>query len=80
MRLDRGEGPITLVLSRSNLRALLAKLDGHPADTQRMIAGSIVDAPGVLVVAEEDEDHYGSMGRRRGVMHPDTEAAMAGSS
>lgn len=68
MRVDRTAGEVWRVtLSRRNLRALLAKLDGYPDNSLLAI---IKD--GVLVVAEEDAEHYGSA--VPGVMHPDTEA------
>lgn len=63
-----------LVLSRRNLLALLAKLDGYPKESALTILGGD-DAPGFLVSAEEDDVHYAS--RRAGVMHPDTEEVIA---
>lgn len=51
-------GPITsVVLSRRNLLALLAKLDGHPPNSLCSIDGG-ADAPGFMVTAEEDHFHY----------------------
>ena len=62
-----------IVLSRRNLLALLAKLDGHPEGSACTIAGG-ADAPGFLVRAEEDDVHYAD--RAPGRMHPETEARL----
>lgn len=62
-----------LVLSRRNLRTLLAKLDGAPTGSACAILGGD-EAPGFIVKAEEDEVHYAE--RPAGLMHPDTEAAL----
>lgn len=64
-----------IVLSRRNLRSLLAKLDGNPPESFCTIVGG-KDAPGVVVRAEPDDVHYGSRGFTAGPMHPDTEAAL----
>lgn len=60
----------TIVLSRRNLVALLAKLDGFPSASACTIGGGS-EAPGVYVRAEEDDVHYRY--RAAGRMHPDTE-------
>ena len=60
----------TIVLSRRNLLALLSKLDGNPPESFCMIRGGD-DAPGVIIKAEEDDEHYAD--RAAGRMHPDTE-------
>ena len=64
-----------LVLSRRNLKTLLAKLDGFPENSALTIVGGD-SAPGVVVRAEEDDIHYGSRGYGPGPMHSDTEAAI----
>lgn len=67
MRLDE-DGAI--VLSRSNLLALIAKLDGYPLDSACTLVGGS-SAPGVKLKAEEDEVHYKD--RNRGSYHISTE-------
>lgn len=69
-----------VILSRRNLKTLLAKLDGHPPNSACAIGGGI-DAPGLWVIAEEDEAHYANREvpagmTKYGPMHPDTEAAI----
>jgi hypothetical protein len=54
-------------LTRRNLLSLLAKLDGHPADS----ACTIQSPDGFLVKAVEDDAHYSD--RNAGHMHPETE-------
>jgi hypothetical protein len=67
---------ITIELSRANLQALLAKLDGHPPNSTPVILRFDQSAQCYLRVhAVENGDHY--MHRDRGIMHEDTEAAMA---
>lgn len=66
--------PNHLVLSRRNLLALLAKLDGYPPNSYCEIGGG-EDAPGFRVTAEEDSVHYAN--RPPGAMHSDTEARVA---
>lgn len=56
----------TLTLSRRNLLTLLAKLDGHPRDSECALYRE-----GWIVKAEDDAVHY--LGRKPGPMHPDTE-------
>lgn len=73
----RGESIVIVTLSRRNLKALLAKLGGHPVDS----ALTITNYDGHLIVkAEEDDAHYGQRmaegGPPAGVMHPDTEAGI----
>lgn len=67
MRVD--EDARLVELTRTNLRALLAKLDGHPP-------GSLCSLmkQGWVVRAVEDDDHYTD--QDRGVMHPATEEAI----
>lgn len=62
----------SVVLSRRNLLTLLAKLDGFPEDSALTIIGGSF-AKGLVVKAEEDEEHYGVRPVGPGVMHPDTE-------
>lgn len=69
MRLDPGG---VIVLSRRNLCALLAKLDGHPPNSACTIIGG-EDALGVVIHAEEDDVHYGTRGYGPGRMHEATE-------
>lgn len=65
---------VAVTLSRRNLLALLAKLDGSPEHSKMTIARE-QDAGFLTVTAEEDEAHYAY--RVPGAMHPDTEAALA---
>ena len=64
-----------VVLSRRNLLSLLAKLDGYPTNSARTILGGEA-APGLVVKAEDDAEHYGRRGYEPGPMHPDTEAVL----
>lgn len=59
----------TIELTRTNLLALLAKLDGHPVRSECSIYKQHT-----LVKAVEDAEHYTD--RPRGVMHPETEAVL----
>lgn len=71
-----------VVLSRRNLLALLAKLDGSPP-----CSACTIEAPSMYgfyaVTVEEDEPHYNhpervaAIGSKPGEMHPDTEARIA---
>ena len=72
-----------VILSRRNLLTLLAKLDGHPVDSACTIRGG-VDAPGLWITAQEDDEHYKDRVVPEGMtqygpMHPDTEAALVNS-
>lgn len=73
MKVDVGNHVV--YLSRTNLLALLAKLDGNPPNSARTILKQD-DETGAfwMVVAQSDDEHYG--GRIRGPMHPATEAAI----
>jgi len=64
------ENEKAIVLSRKNLLSLLAKLDGHPKNSNCTIIGGD-DAKGWFVKAEENEIHYAH--RPAGIMHPETE-------
>jgi len=61
-----GDDDFIVYLSRRNLLALLAKLDGHPKGSQCSI---IRDS--LQVIAEEDDEHYKE--RKPGKMHAETE-------
>ena len=75
-----GVANVALELSRTNLLALLAKLDGNPPASNCTI---LKEFPGtgpvelvVRVKAVEDAAHYSD--RPRGIMHEDTERAISG--
>lgn len=71
MKVLTGSG--SLELSRRNLTALLAKLDGHPAGS----LCTIVSTCGRMVVkAVEDAEHYGD--REPGGLHPATLTRITG--
>lgn len=60
----------TVVLSRRNVAALLAKAD-DPGSARTLVGGS--DAPGLVVRVEPDDEHYGREGRLcpvPGPVHP----------
>lgn len=62
-------------LSRRNLKALLAKLDGKPAGSLRRISRYVEETGLVLILtAEEDDAHYA--GRTPDPMHYETEEAI----
>lgn len=83
MRVERerdesGQYATKVVLSRRNLLALLAKLDGHPPNSLCTLVSPSFYPPAV-VVAEEDDYHYAHPSREYadpGTIHPDTEEAM----
>jgi hypothetical protein len=58
-------------LSRRNLLALLAKLDGHPAGSGKTIAREAENGWRINIVAEENPEHYGD--RPAGAMEAETE-------
>lgn len=64
-------GYTTVTLSRRNLNALLAKLDGHPPASACRIERECDDGLYLSVVAQEDADHY--CDRHPGRMHQATE-------
>lgn len=76
-----GDRVVGVALSRRNLRTLLAKLDGNPVDSTCRIAAPMLEP--FYVQAEEDVPHYMHADRpeeirgQYGVMHPDTERALA---
>ena len=63
--------PVGIELTRRNLNALLAKLDGNPPNSACTLL-----APGstFYVKAVEDSEHYTE--RQAGRMHRETEAAL----
>ena len=66
MRHEINELGIRVFVSRRNLLALLAKLDGYPAGSSKTIVRD-----GLQVTAEEDTEHYKE--RKPGKMHGETE-------
>lgn len=81
MRLELQGGTVRVALSRRNLRTLLAKLDGEPADSACTIVYDTRDGATLYVTAEEDAVHYANPERDQptpGVMHPDTEEQLRG--
>ncbi len=72
-----GVSIVTVVLSERNLRALLAKLEGKPPQTQCMIVcDDLATSTHLRVKAETDQMHYFARrleGKKPGKMHPDTE-------
>lgn len=70
MRSERtSDGKLRVVLSRRNIAALLAKLDGYPPGSALTLAGDHCDPP-FDVVAEEDDVHYGNRVVPAGPLHP----------
>lgn len=82
MRLEVHGGDVRVALSRRNLRALLAKLDGNPPDSACTITYETRDGATLTVTAEEDAVHYANPERDQpgvfGQMHPDTEDKLRG--
>ena len=66
----RRAGPDWIVLSRRNLEALLAKLDGHPPHSVCTLVGDRC-----TVTAEENDVHYKDR-PEPGPMHEETEAVL----
>jgi hypothetical protein len=77
MRLELRTGVVHVVLSERNLRALLAKLGGHPPNSACTITYDTRDGVQLVVSAEPDASHYAHPERdvpgRHGPMHPETE-------
>ena len=48
----------TIELTRRNLLALIAKLDGHPPGSSRIIASRDSEGRSWWVKAVEDDEHY----------------------
>ncbi|MDQ2912252.1 MAG: hypothetical protein M3T56_03245 [Chloroflexota bacterium] len=81
MRLELSERIVRVVLSRRNLRALMAKLDGSPPVSACTISYDTRDGVTLFVTAEEDAPHYQNPERdvpAPGPMHPDTEERLRG--
>ena len=72
MKIEHKDYDIRITLSRRNLRALIAKLDGHPKPSACEIMKGDDEGYLVRVRAEEDAEHYTKM--QPGPMHPETEA------
>lgn len=69
--IDAAGAAIGVELTRRNLKALLAKLDGNPPGS----ACTLVDQSGTFYVKSvEDSEHYGA--RQPGALHNDTLKAM----
>lgn len=75
-------GDIDVRLSRRNLEALLAKLNGHPPDSVRTLMRNVgTDGDGqvgerwLVVVAEDNESHYN--GRRPGALIAATDSQIS---
>ena len=76
MRIDRStpeHAHMAITLSRRNLIALLAKLDGHPPDSAATLVWGDPNGGSITVRAEENDPHYGSRGYGPGPMVSDTE-------
>lgn len=70
-------GTIVIVLSRRNLRAMLAKLDGHPPRSYcTLIKDDDEGGPRLILIAEDDARHYSGRGYPPGELDPATEEAM----
>lgn len=69
-------GSVQVVLSRRNLEALIAKLDGYPADSAFTIT-KWEGATLLVVSAEENDVHYQRPEGPAGVMHPATEGRLS---
>lgn len=79
MRMEMSEGIVHVFLSEKNLKILLAKLRGFPADSENTIVYQTKDGPMLYVSAEPDDVHYANPERdinSAGPMHPDSEAAI----
>lgn len=74
-KLADGRIEVQAVLSRRNLKSLLAKLDGYPPNSSCTLIGPGTD-PLFILTAEEDDVHYKHPSRKGmppGEMHPETE-------
>lgn len=77
MELRRADSEVVeVVLSRRNLRALLAKLDGHPAGSSCTLVREMGDGRLLVLSAEEDGVHYRD--RPPGATAAATESALRG--
>lgn len=66
---------VYIELTRRNLYALIAKLDGSPQDSARTITKTLAEDILYSVTAVEDEAHYSDTPPGR--MHYDTERAIS---
>lgn len=73
MEYDEYEQTKIVRLSKRNLQALLTKLDHEWS--AKTITRSFEDGITLVVIAEDDDTHYGK--RQPGTMHPDTEKDIA---
>lgn len=75
MRVELHDGHLHVYVSRRNILALLAKLDGNPPDSNcTIVAGPVY--PETFITAEEDEKHYSHESRQGhgpGLLDPSTE-------
>jgi hypothetical protein len=79
MRLEMSSRVVRVILSERNLKALLAKLEGHPRNSECTITYDTRDGVQLFVSAEPDAIHYANPERDLpvpGLMHPDTEEAI----
>ena len=69
---------VKVALSRRNLKALLAKLDGHPPGSAKTLSYPMANGDVLWVTAEEDDAHYSHPEREApaGAMHPETETRL----
>lgn len=78
LQIDHDQKTVEVVLSHRNLAALLAKLEGAPADSALTITKNEPDPEGgrtwlVTVKAETDQTHYQDRPYPPGEAHPETE-------
>jgi len=80
MRIERDDSgnAVAVMLSRRNLLALLAKLDGFPVESRATLLAPTMYGR-FSVSAEEDDTHYAHQSRgvhrnEAGALHPATEA------
>jgi hypothetical protein len=69
--LTDSDGVVTVELTRRNLEALMAKLDGYPEGSACTICAGTSQGGPLLVKAVENAAHYGD--RPPGALHRDTE-------
>ena len=79
MRLELSDGLVVIALSRRNLLALIAKLDGHPAGSAKTLTYETGDGVRLVIRAEEDNEHYLNQERDSplpGRLNADTDGAI----
>ena len=77
LAIDGDLDSVHVYLSERNLKALLAKVQGHPPDSACTIEYVTREGLTLIVTAEPDDVHYGNPERVlsvAGPMHPATEA------